>query len=84
MSKKLNLKVTQNPDDKKLLYKEKKKSVFERNFDRKCYCWTHRYRVTNRHSSVSDSGRPRKKIKTKISREEERLASDTGERVWKY
>ena len=51
MSKKLNLKVTQNPDDKKLLYKTKKKSVFERNFDRKCYCWTHRYRVTNRHSS---------------------------------
>ena len=50
MSKKINLKATQNPEDKKLVEKFKKKAMFERNFYSKGYCWTYVYRVTKRHS----------------------------------
>ena len=51
MAKKLNLKAIYTPEDKKLVYKEKKKAAFERNVESKGYCWTQGYIVTNCHIS---------------------------------
>ena len=38
MAKNLNLKATQNPEDKKLVDKAKKNYAFEKNLDRYGYC----------------------------------------------
>ena len=55
MAKKLNFKVTQNPEDKKLVDKAKNKASFESSLHSKGYCWTHRYRFTKLHSSQTCS-----------------------------
>ena len=48
----INIKVTQSqePEDKRLTDKASKKDMFEKNLDRDSYLWTHRFRVTKRHS----------------------------------
>ena len=51
MAKKMNLKATHNPEDKKLVDKSNRKAAFEKNLDSDSYCWTNGYRVTKQHSS---------------------------------
>ena len=52
IAKKLNLKATQVQDCelKIMSEKAKRKSAFERNLNPDSYFWTHRFRVTKRHS----------------------------------
>ena len=52
MAMNINIKVTQSqePEDKRLTDKAIRKAVFAKNLDRDSYLWTHRFRVTKRHS----------------------------------
>ena len=88
MAKKLKIKATQaqDPEDKRMAEKSRKKSNFESKLDLDGYCWTHRLRVTNRNirqtCSTPVAGNQRTASR-KISWEEARQANDTSGWGWK-
>ena len=86
MNKKLNIKATQNPEDKRLADKAKRKSAFEKNLNSDSYFWTHGFRFTKRHSSQTYSAPAvgnQTQASRKISWEIVRLKNDTGVCEWK-
>ena len=63
MAKKLKIKPTQDPEERKLSDRVKRKAASEKKLYPVGYCWTHRFWVTKRHSiqtcSVTAAGHQR-------------------------
>ena len=88
MAKKLNLNAAQaqEPENKRLVEKERKNAAFERNLDIDGYLWTHKFRVTKRHSRQTLSSPlagHQRTASQKISWETARQANNTRGWGWK-
>ena len=85
MANKINIKPTQDPEEKKLADKAKRKVAFEKNLDLDGHCYTHGFRFKKRHSiqtCLAPAAGHQRAETIKISWGAERMGNDTMGLIW--